>query len=66
MAAFTNQSIRFHKATESPGHADVSTTLNLYVHPDKELKSRAINAMLKSINRDKAEDDEFDISQIQK
>lgn len=46
------------------GHADVSTTLNLYVHPDKEQKRRAINAFLKGINRNKEEDEDFDISQI--
>lgn len=29
------------------GHSDVSTTLNLYVHPDNTQKLSAINAMLK-------------------
>ena len=45
------------------GHADVSTTLNLYVHPDNEQKSRAIDSMLKRINKNDKEGD-FDISQI--
>lgn len=33
------------------GHADISTTLNTYVHPNLEEKSKAINAMLKRLNR---------------
>lgn len=45
------------------GHADVSTTLNLYVHPNNEQKGRAIDSMLKRINKNEEEGD-FDISQI--
>ena len=31
------------------GHADISTTLNLYVHPSQEQKKRCIENMLKSV-----------------
>lgn len=31
------------------GHSDISTTLNLYVHPNMEQKKRCINKMLKSL-----------------
>lgn len=43
------------------GHADVSITLNTYVHPDKEQKKNAINTMLRRINSKDA-GDEFDTS----
>lgn len=33
------------------GHADISTTLNLYVHPNKEQQLNAINAMLRRLER---------------
>ena len=33
------------------GHADVSTTLDLYVHPGIEHKRQCINKMLKSLGR---------------
>ena len=33
------------------GHADISTTLNTYVHPNMEEKNKAINAMLRRIGR---------------
>lgn len=47
------------------GHADVSTTLDRYVHPNKEQKSRAISALLRNISRSDSEDEDFDPSQIQ-
>lgn len=31
------------------GHSNISTTLNLYVHPNKEQKKKLINKMLKSL-----------------
>ena len=31
------------------GHSNISTTLNLYVHPNHEQKKKCINKMLKSI-----------------
>ena len=31
------------------GHSNISTTLNLYVHPDKEQKKKCIDKMLKSL-----------------
>ena len=31
------------------GHADIATTLNLYVHPDMEQKQRCIDRMSKSL-----------------
>lgn len=43
------------------GHSDVSITLNTYVHPNKEQKSNAINAMLRRINSKEAVED-FDTS----
>ena len=33
------------------GHANISTTLNLYVHPNMEQKKRCINKMLKSLGK---------------
>ena len=33
------------------GHSNISTTLNLYVHPNMELKKRCINKMLKSLGK---------------
>ena len=45
------------------GHADVSTTLNLYVHPNNEQKSRAIDTMLRRVSKNEEEAD-FDISKI--
>lgn len=30
------------------GHSNISTTLNLYVHPNKEQKKKCIDKMLKS------------------
>ena len=33
------------------GHSDISTTLNLYVHPNMEQKKRCINKMLKSLGK---------------
>jgi integrase len=45
------------------GHADVSTTLNLYVHPNNEQKSRAIDTMLRRVSK-KEEEADFDISKI--
>lgn len=32
------------------GHSDISTTLNLYVHPNKEQKKKCINKMLRSLS----------------
>lgn len=32
------------------GHSNISTTLNLYVHPNTEQKKKAINQMLRSLN----------------
>ncbi len=32
------------------GHSNISTTLNLYVHPNTEQKKKAINQMFKSLN----------------
>ena len=31
------------------GHADISTTLNLYVHPGAEQKKKCIDKMLRSL-----------------
>lgn len=31
------------------GHSDISTTMNTYVHPDRDQKANAINAMLKRV-----------------
>jgi integrase len=31
------------------GHSNISTTLNLYVHPNFEQKKKAINQMLKGL-----------------
>ena len=31
------------------GHSDISTTMNTYVHPDRDQKENAINAMLKRV-----------------
>lgn len=45
------------------GHSDVSTTLNLYVHPDKTQKLNAINAMLKRMKSKSAADNK-DIEKI--
>lgn len=45
------------------GHADVSITLDLYVHPDNEQKSRAIDTMLRRVSKSEEEAD-FDISKI--
>lgn len=47
------------------GHADVSTTLDRYVHPNKEQKSKAISTLLRNINRADAEEGDFDVTQIQ-
>lgn len=33
------------------GHSNISTTLNLYVHPNMEQKKRCINKMLKSLGK---------------
>ena len=33
------------------GHSNISTTLNLYVHPNMEQKKRCINRMLKSLGK---------------
>ena len=33
------------------GHSNISTTLNLYVHPNMEQKKRCINTMLKSLGK---------------
>lgn len=33
------------------GHANITTTLNLYVHPNMEQKKRCINKMLKSLGK---------------
>ena len=33
------------------GHSNISTTLNLYVHPNMEQKKRCINKMLKSLEK---------------
>lgn len=38
------------------GHSDVSTTLNLYVHPDNTQKLNAINAMLKRMKSKEVDD----------
>lgn len=43
------------------GHADITTTLNLYVHPNRDQKKDAINAMLRRINSKKITED-FDTS----
>ena len=32
------------------GHSNISTTLNLYVHPNTEQKKKAINQMFRSLN----------------
>ena len=31
------------------GHSNISTTLNLYVHPNKEQKKKTIDKMLRSL-----------------
>ncbi len=33
------------------GHSDISTTLNLYVHPNMEQKKRCISKMFKSLGK---------------
>jgi hypothetical protein len=33
------------------GHSNITTTLNLYVHPNMEQKKRCIAKMLKSLNK---------------
>ena len=33
------------------GHSNISTTLNLYVHPNIEQKKKCINKMFKSLNK---------------
>lgn len=33
------------------GHSDISTTLNLYVHPNMEQKKRCITKMFKSLGK---------------
>ena len=33
------------------GHSNISTTLNLYVHPNMEQKKKCINKMLKSLGK---------------
>ena len=33
------------------GHANISTTLNLYVHPNADQKKRCIDKMLKSLGK---------------
>ena len=33
------------------GHASVSTTLNLYVHPNMEQKKRCIDRVMKSLGK---------------
>lgn len=43
------------------GHANITTTLNIYVHPDREQKKNAINAMLRRVNSKKTVDN-FDTS----
>lgn len=45
------------------GHANVSITLDLYVHPNNEQKISAINTMLRRVSKSEEEGD-FDISQI--
>lgn len=45
------------------GHANVSITLDLYVHPNNEQKISAINTMLRRVSKSEEEAD-FDISQI--
>ncbi|WP_255415345.1 hypothetical protein [Prevotella sp. AM42-24] len=33
------------------GHANITTTLNLYVHPNMEQKKKCINKMFKSLGK---------------
>lgn len=36
-------------ASVIPGHSSITTTMNLYVHPDSKEKKRCIERMLKDI-----------------